>query len=127
MSHSPPKVLVIMRSKNCDRVIGQALASLFRKNTDASTLWSWIPVRGIACARHSPTVACRLRCLPAEEYFPGLVLNQAITEAEGELVVFQNSDAVMLTPHTLGSLLAPSQAAVQATFGRQAPRPDAAS
>jgi rhamnosyltransferase len=108
-------------------VIGQALGSLFAqeyRDFELNVVDSGSVDRTLEVVRQFP---CRLKQLPAREYFPGVVLNQAIAETRTELLVFQNSDAVMLTPRTLGALLEPfADPAVQAAFARQVPRPEAA-
>ena len=60
------------------------------------------------------------------DYFPGKVLNAAIEQAQGDIIVLLNSDAVMLHEECLSNLIAALNAPeVAATFGRQLPRPDA--
>ncbi|HFS85216.1 MAG TPA: glycosyltransferase, partial [Epsilonproteobacteria bacterium] len=59
-------------------------------------------------------------------YFPGKVLNQAVSEAETEWVVFINSDVVLLDPYAIERLIEPLyEAKTAATFGRQVVRPEA--
>ncbi len=125
------RVSVIMRSKNSAWVIGQALAGLAsqtRKDFELIVVDS-----GSADATLSIFERCaversarRLIRIPPTEYFPGAVLNMAIRQARGDLLVFQNSDVVPLTPDALERLLAPLEAkSADATFARQLPRPEA--
>jgi rhamnosyltransferase len=61
------------------------------------------------------------------EYFPGRVLNRACAEARGQVLVFQNSDAVPLGAGVLGALVAALDTPrVAAAIPRQLPRPVAA-
>ncbi|MEI6385408.1 MAG: glycosyltransferase [Spirochaetota bacterium] len=72
-------------------------------------------------------VADRVIDIPEGAYIPGRVLNLAMAETEGELVVFLNSDCEPLDPDWLGKLVAAmGDPDVAAAFGRQDPRPDCA-
>ncbi len=63
---------------------------------------------------------------PRAEYVPGKVLNAAIAHCSGEVVVFNNADAVPLSADYLATLTAPLfDGAADAVFARQEPRPDA--
>jgi rhamnosyltransferase len=76
---------------------------------------------------------------PAGEYRPGRTLNAMVREARGEIVVFNNADAIPLDGRWLAALTAPLQAtadgvtgravapatAAIATFAQQVPRADA--
>jgi rhamnosyltransferase len=120
------KVTVIMRSKNSAWVIGQALSGLFsqhRRDFELLLVDSGSTDATLDIARRFP---CRVIQIAATEYFPGAVLNMAIQQAQGEILVFQNSDVVPLTPHALERLLAPLEAGqAEAAFARQLPRPEA--
>ncbi|MGI6356557.1 MAG: glycosyltransferase [Lentisphaerae bacterium] len=66
--------------------------------------------------------------LPPEEggYVPGKVLNRAVRAASGDIVVFNNADAIITHDEWLANLTRPfDDQAVAATFARQDPRPDA--
>lgn len=121
-----PRVSIIMRSKNSDWVIAQALGSLFSQNfTDFELLLvdSGSTDRTLEIASHFPARVVRIA---AQDYFPGQVLNEAIRQTTSDIVVFQNSDTVLLTADALAALLRPFDSApVQAVFGRQLPRPEA--
>lgn len=61
------------------------------------------------------------------EYRPGRVLNQGMTLARHERVIFLNADATPQSPDWLGPLVeALADPQVAAVFGRQIPRPDCA-
>lgn len=63
---------------------------------------------------------------PAGAYRPGRTLNALVRAARGEIVVFNNADAVPLGRHWLANLVAPLvDGSADATFANQLPRPDA--
>jgi rhamnosyltransferase len=115
-----------MRTKNNEDVVHQALAGLHAqafRDFELIVIDSGSTDRTIEMVRSYP---CKLIQIRPEEYYPGPVLNRAAARACGEVLVFQNSDVVPLTSETLGRLVAPfADAAVQATFARQLPRPEA--
>lgn len=119
-------VSIIMRSKDADWVIAQALGALFSqtfRDFELVVVDSGSTDRTLEIVRAYP---CRLVQIPAKDYFPGAVLNEAIALCRGDRLVFQNSDAVPLSPHTLARLLAAlDEPEVDAAFGRQIPRPEA--
>ena len=126
MSEKVPRVSIIMRSKNAETVIGQALVGTFSQDFREFEL---IVVDSGSTDRTLEIVSAyphHLIRIEPTDYFPGRVLNQAIRESRGEILVFQNSDTVPLTTGTLGRLLAAfDDPEVQASFARQLPRPDA--
>ncbi len=68
----------------------------------------------------------RLVARPAGVYRPGRTLNALVRAARGEIVVFNNADAVPLDRHWLANLVAPlADGSADATFANQLPRPDA--
>ena len=69
----------------------------------------------------------QLICLERGSYVPGKILNDAVSLATGEIIVFNNSDAVPLNPSWLEELIAPlsGNPRCAAAFARQCPRPDA--
>lgn len=68
----------------------------------------------------------RLVARPAGAYRPGRTLNALVRAARGEIVVFNNADAVPLDRHWLANLVAPlAGGSADATFANQLPRPDA--
>ena len=119
-------VSVIVRSKNSEATIGQALASLSAqrfRDFDLLVVDSGSTDRTLEIVSAFPARVVRI---PAARYYPGPVLNDAIAQTRAPLVVFQNSDVSLLTPDALGRLVAPfADPAVHATFARQLPRPEA--
>jgi len=128
MTRGPHQVSVIMRSKNSDWVIAQSLAALFSqdfKDFDLLIVDSGSTDRTLSIIREFP---CRLLQIAERDYYPGAVLNQAIEQTRSDLIVFQNSDAVPLTPCALGRLVGAFAAPdVHAAYARQVPRPEAES
>lgn len=126
MSQPPPRVSVIMRSKNSDWVIEDALTALFDqdfKDFELIVVDSGSTDRTCEIIRKFPS---RLIEIEAQNYYPGAVLNSAIEQTRCELIVFQNSDSIPQSPDTLGNLIKAFDApAVQAAFARQVPRPEA--
>jgi rhamnosyltransferase len=124
---SEPTVSVLMRSKNSEAIIGPALASLFAQEDVAFDLLvvdSGSTDRTLEIVSRYPAEIVHIR---AEDYFPGPVLNMAMARCRSDVVVFQNSDVVLDHPSALRSLVdAFGDPRVQAAFGRQVPRPDAA-
>jgi glycosyltransferase involved in cell wall biosynthesis len=64
---------------------------------------------------------------PEGRYVPGKTLNRAIPQCHGDIIVFNNADAVPCRSDYLSKLLEPmlSDASVIAVFGNQLPRDDA--
>lgn len=120
------RVGIIMRSKNSAWVIDQALAALYAQHFQDFDLL--VVDSGSTDATLSMVNAypCRVERIAASDYYPGAVLNSAIGMLTHELIVFVNSDAVLLSPHSLARLVdALDQPDVAAAFGRQIPRPEA--
>lgn len=126
MTENQPKVSVVMRSKNSDWVIAQALAALYSQTFQDFELLmvdSGSTDRTLEIINQFP---CRLIQIASKAYYPGSVLNMAIEETKAEIIVFQNSDGVPLSPHTLQRLVdAFDDPAVDAALTRQIPRPEA--
>jgi len=126
MSTVQPRVSVIMRSRNSAWCIQEALTGLFSqrfRDFDLLVVDNESTDRTLEMVRRFP---CRIIDVPAGDYYPGEILNRAIGETRGDLVVFQNSDCIPLTPHALERLVAAfDDAGVAAAYARQLPRPDA--
>jgi rhamnosyltransferase len=123
---SKQRVSIIMRSKNSDWVIGEALAALFSQtfqNFELIVVDSGSTDKTLEIVSNYP---CRLIQIEPGDYYPGKVLNDAIKECSSELIVFLNSDSVMLSPNSLDKLLSKfCDEDTVAAFGRQLPRPEA--
>lgn len=123
-----PRVSVVMRCKNSDWVIGEALAALncqtFR-DFELIVIDSGSKDTTLELVRAYPH---RLFQIEPEAYYPGPVLNQGAEAARGELIVLLNSDSVLLTRDSLARLVAAfDDDTVDAALGRQVPRPEAQS
>lgn len=122
-----PLVSVIMRTKNNEDTLTEALSSLFQQDFQDFELIivdSGSVDRTLEIAAHYPH---RLIHIRPQDYFPGKVLNAAAEQATGKYLVFQNSDVVLLHDHALSALVAPleNNPAVCASFARQKSRPEA--
>jgi rhamnosyltransferase len=122
----PKRVTVLMRCKNSDWVIGQALEGLFSQDYQDFELLvidSGSTDRSLELLRHYPH---RLIEIAPEDYYPGKVLNMGMEASQSEIVIFQNSDGVPLAPNTLSRLVAAfDDPGVDAALSRQLVRPEA--
>ncbi len=121
-------ISVIVRSCNDRDYIGETLSMLLRQQVDDEVEILNFDSRStdgtMDIVRSFPAV----RAIPPEEgpYVPGKVLNRAVREAKGEIIVFNNSDAIPQHCDYLAKLIAPLRdPAVGAVYGNQLPRPDA--
>lgn len=122
------RISVIIRSHNDEDIIRRTLTALCSQKTAAELEFlSFDDASTDATAsiiREFPQV----RMVPhdGKPYNPPRTLNRAVTEATGEWIVFNNSDAVPLADDYIEKLTAPlADPAVGAVYGNQLPRPDA--
>ena len=123
-----PLVAIIMRSKNEMPHLRAALTSLTNQSFDAFELFvtdsgssdgSIEILREYCKAEH-------LTQIPAEEYAPGKVLNEAVARITQPIVVLLNADAIPLSKTWLEQLVDPIISnEADATFSKQVARPDA--
>jgi len=124
-----PFVSILVRAHNDESLISRTLEGIFAQKVsfvfevvvcdDAST------DRTREIAEHFPV---RFFERPAGPYKPGRTLNALVGAAAGEIVVFNNSDAVPLDDGWLAALVKPlidAPDTPQFTFANQLPRPDA--
>ena len=120
------RVTIIMRCKNSDWVIAEALSALFSqhfKDFELLVVDSGSTDRTLEFVSAYP---CRLIEIAPEHYYPGKVLNEAVAHCNSDLIVFLNSDSVMLSPNSLGNLVsALDDENLVAAYGRQLARPEA--
>ena len=129
MSDDRPLASILVRAHNDAAFIERTLNGIFSQKAgfpfevvvcdDAST----DDTRAIA-ARFPVRFAER----PEGPYKPGRTLNALVRDANGEIVVFNNADAVPLDDGWLAALVKPLSAAPDRpafTFANQLPRPDA--
>ena len=119
-------IAVIMRTRNSEKTLPQALRALYSQTRQDFTLHvvdSGSTDRTLEIVANYPAV---VRHIESSSYYPGKVLNTAIQGTDADLLVFHNSCAVALVPQALDRLLAPFEnARVCATFARQVPSRDA--
>jgi len=122
------KISIIVRTKNSSNIIDQTLKALFSQTFQNFNL---IIVDSGSnddtldkCLKYQHT----LLIMTSGQYHPGKVLNSAIDKCNTKVVVFLNSDCVMLAPNTLQVLLDDLDSSnVAAVFARQICRPEALS
>ncbi len=117
---------IIMRTKNSDWVVEQSLSAIFSQREVSFNLIvvdSGSTDNTLSIIKAYP---CRLIEVSAESYVPGKILNMAIEQTMSEIVIFINSDSVLLSPYSLKNLLEHFNSdEVIAVYGRQIPRPEA--
>ena len=124
-----PFVSVLVRACNDSQYIRRTLSALVAQKTD-------FPYEIVVCDNFSvdetPAIiaefADRVRTVPSPvgAYVPGRTLNAFVRAALGELIVFNNADAVPLDEHWLAELVKPLRDGLaDATFANQLPRADA--
>ena len=122
-----PRISVIVRAHNDEALIERTLAGIFSQQPPPSEV--------IVCDDKSTDrtreVAARFPVRfverPEGPYKPGRTLNALVREAKGDIVVFNNSDAVPLDSNWLAELVKPllSCSPWVFAFANQLPRPDA--
>ncbi len=121
-------ISVLMRSHNDMAYIRQTVAALLAQEVDE-------PFEIISCDDHSTDGTAEylagvpeLRRIspPPGRYVPGKTLNYMISHAQGDIIVFNNSDAIPQNREYLKKLTAPLQdQSVDCVFGNQIARQDA--
>jgi rhamnosyltransferase len=115
-----------MRTKNSDWVVRETLEALFSQSyTDFELLVvdSGSTDHTLDIVREYPH---RLIEIEASSYYPGPVLNMAFENTGTSLCVLLNSDSVLLSTESLGTLIrAFDEPDICAAYGRQLPRPEA--
>jgi rhamnosyltransferase len=121
-------VSILVRSRNDERYVAATLKAIFEQECD-------VPFEVVNCDDASedrtpeilssfPQVVRLPR--PEGQYFPGQRLNYMVRNCRGDIVVFNNADAVPQDCHWLRNLIAPLRAGTaDAVYGNQLPRPDA--
>ena len=124
-----PFASVLVRAYNDEALIGRTLEGVFSQKTD-------FPFEVVVCDDNSTDrtreIAARFPVRfferPEGPYKPGRTLNALVAAAKGELVVFNNSDAVPLDDRWLAELAKPllsDPGRPVFAFANQLPRPDA--
>ena len=117
MESSLPFVSILMRARNDEALIGRALKAVFAQKTD---LKFEVVVCDDASTDGTREVAARFPVRfferPAGPYRPGRTLNPLVRAAKGDIVVFNNSDAVPLDERWLDELVKPLLAGSRHVF-----------
>ena len=117
---------MLVRARNDEALVEKTLTAIFSQ-------WP-LPYEVIVCDDNSTDrtreVAAKFPVgfveRPAGAYKPGRTLNALVREAKGDIVVFNNSDALPCDPHWLEELVKPLLAKKSAfSFANQLPRQDA--
>ncbi len=128
MAEGRPRISVVIRSHNDRDYIGRTLDMLTRQTIGDDVELLSLDDRstdGTAEIIASFPQVKRITGAPTP-YVPGKVLNFAVKQASGEIVVFNNSDAIPQSLDYLEKLTAPlADPAVGAVYGQQICRPDA--
>ena len=128
MESSLPFVSILMRARNDEVLIERTLKAIFAQKTD---LQFEVVVCDDASTDGTREVAAKFPVRffgrPDGEYRPGRTLNPLVRAAKGDIVVFNNSDAVPLDEHWLDELTRPLLAGSRHVFAfaNQLPRADA--
>ena len=126
MSADTPRISVLVRAYNDEAFIERTLNGVFSQSV--------APFEVIVCDDASTDrtreIAARFPVRffnrPAGPYKPGRTLNALVRAARGEIVVFNNSDAIPLDSDWLDELVKPLLSDRRAfAFANQLPRPDA--
>jgi len=120
------KISIIVRTKDSSNIIDQTLKALY---SQTFTNFDLIIVDSDSrddtldkCLKYKHT----LMVITSDEYHPGKVLNSTVNKCNNKVVVFLNSDCVMLSPNTLQNLLDALEGEnTVATYARQVSRPEA--
>ena len=121
-------ISVLMRSHNDIKYIKSTVEALLAQTTD-------MPFEIISCDDHSTdgtaeylaSIPQLRRISPPEgKYVPGKTLNYMVSQADGEIIVFNNGDAIPQHKEYLQNLVAPlKNADTDCVFGNQIARKDA--
>lgn len=122
-----PSISIIMRSKNDAWVIEDTLTMLFKQtitdfellHVDSGSTDGTVDI----IKRFSGT----LYQIKPEAYIPGVVLNDMVSKAKGDIIVFLNSDGTPKNEYWLETLIKPlvQNPKPSVVFSRQFARPDA--
>ncbi len=119
-------VTVIVRTFNVQWVIDQALTALMKQKGINIKLMIVDSGSTDKTLKMIEPYSHEFLAIKPGTYFPGKVLNQAIQKAQTELIVFINSDVVLLDPFALVKLIKPLEdSQTAASYGRQIVRPEA--
>lgn len=122
-------VSILVRSRNDEAFIGATLNAIRRQVSP-------IPFEIISCddasTDRTPEIIASFPDVvrlprPDGDYYPGRRLNYMVRHSRGDIIVFNNADAVPQDEHWLANLIAPLlDGSADAVYGNQLSRPDAA-
>ena len=123
-----PHVSILMRSRNDEAFVGGTLRAIFAQKDAPS--FEVVSCDDASTDRTPEIIAGfpQLTVLPRpeREYRPGRVLNYMVRHSRGDIIVFNNADAVPQGDHWLRELVSPlAEGRADAVYGNQLPRPDA--
>jgi rhamnosyltransferase len=122
----PPSVAIIMRAKNEMPHVHKALEALTQQSCSSFDLFAVDSGSSDGTLEALQESGASLKQIAPEEYIPGNVLNNAITQTNHELIVLLNADAIPQSKQWLENLIAPiMENKADATFSKQVARPDA--
>lgn len=124
-----PAISIVMRSHNDGPYVGRTLESFRRQR--CSRRFEIVSVDDSSTDGTGELIAAcpEIRRIdpPSGRYVPGRTLNAAVEACRGEVVVFNNADAVPLDDEWLERLTSPvfADRNIAAAYANQLPRPDA--
>jgi len=127
MAKAKPKVSIIMRSRNDHWIIRDTIAQVQAQHYRDFELLNFDSMSddGTFEIIKEMNSAANIFQNDPKQYIPGKVLNDAVTRADGDILVFLNSDATPTDRNWLENLIAPlHNPGTGAVFGQQSPRPD---
>ncbi len=127
MHKEHPRVSIVMRSYNDIDTIGHTLDALARQTCQDFELWNHdsSSCDGTLELIMQRNDSKRILINDPANYVPGKILNKAVAECHGDIIVFINSDATPESDDWLETLIAPlDDKRVGAVYGRQTARPD---
>ncbi len=126
MSETGPFASILVRAHNDAAFIERTLEGIFAQKVDFAFE---VVVCDDASTDETRAIAARFPVRfferPAGAYKPGRTLNALVAAAAGEVVVFNNADAVPLDENWLSELVRPLAGSRVFTFANQLPRADA--
>jgi len=121
-------VSILVRTRNDEDYIGRTLDALFSQKCD-------YPFEVIVCDDASedrtPVIVATFQNVvtvprPDGTYMPGRTLNHLVRHSNGDLLVFNNADAIPQNENYLTEILRPLlETDAEAVYANQLPRPDA--
>ena len=128
MENDAPRISVLVRAHNDEAFISRTLTGIFSQTVKPFEVLVCDDVSTDRTREIAATFPVRFVERPNGPYRPGITLNRLVREAKGDIVVFNNSDAIPLDDQWLAELTRPLRADPSRpvfAFANQLPRPDA--